>query len=550
MKKSILLFAVIGLLCFLSNISNAQTPDWLWAESAGGTNSDYANAVAADASGNICLAGYFGSPTITFGSDILTNTGMDDVFLVKYDASGNVLWAKSAGGTNSDYANSVAVDASGNIYLAGYFASPTITFGSTTLTNAGSYNIFLAKYDANGNVLWATSAGGTTSDFVNSVAVDTSGNPYVAGWFNSSAIIFGSYTLTNMGAGSSDMFLVKYDASGNVLWANSAGGAEFDFATSVAADISGNTYAAGVFGSSSITFGSYTLTNEGSRDVFLVKYDAGGNVLWAKSAGGTDWDVANSVAVDASGNIYMAGYFFSTTFTFGSDILTNAGEDDVFLAKYDASGNVLWAKSAGGTGSDEASSVAADSFGNIDMTGYFSSSAITFGSYTLTNAAAGDRDIFIANYDATGNVLWAISAGGTTADKGSTLTVDASGNPYVAGYFKSSTIAFGSCNLTNTGPDNTSDMFLAKLESSNMGTVEVNNSFNISVFPNPTFTTITIETPTTGSITIINSSGQQLLRQEITEPTTTIDVRGLKSGVYFVRLTGERTAQVGKFVKQ
>ncbi|MEK6616208.1 MAG: hypothetical protein AABZ32_08880, partial [Bacteroidota bacterium] len=133
MKKLLLSLSIA-----ICGIANAQAPNYLWAKSAGGTSNDYATSVTADASGNIIAAGSFVSPTITFGSTTLTNAGSVDMFFVKYDPSGNVLWAKSAGGTSYDEATSVTADASGNIIAAGLFVSPTITFGSTTLTNAGS----------------------------------------------------------------------------------------------------------------------------------------------------------------------------------------------------------------------------------------------------------------------------------------------------------------------------------------------------------------------------------------------------------------------------
>ncbi|MFA5819915.1 MAG: SBBP repeat-containing protein [Bacteroidales bacterium] len=463
--KKFLLFAAISSVCFLSKISYAQTPDWLWAKSAGGTNYDYAYSVAVDDSGNTYVAGYFYNSTITFDSTTLTNAGGGDIFLAKYDASGNVQWAKSAGGTNYDCAYSVAVDDSGNTYIVGGFSSPTLSFGSDTLTNAGYSDIFLAKYDANGNVLWAKSAGGTNYDCAYSVAVDDSGNTYLAGYFQSPTIIFGSDTLTNVG--SWDIFLAKYDANGNVLWAKSAGGTNSDCAYSVAVDALGNIYVAGYFCSPTITFGSTTFTNAGPAgysDIFLAKYDTSGNVQWAKSAGGTNYDCAYSVAVDSSGNIFVTGGFESPTLSFGSTILTNADNtgntDDIFLAKYAPNGNVLWAKSAGGVDYDYATSVAVDASGNTYMAGSFCSPTLSFGSTTLTNASAGFWDIFLTKYDANGNVLWAKSTGGADEDDAYSVAVDASGNTYMAGAFDGFFITFGSTTLTNVGGY---DIFIAKL---------------------------------------------------------------------------------------
>ncbi|MCX6244164.1 MAG: SBBP repeat-containing protein [Bacteroidetes bacterium] len=547
MKKLMLLSAVISSLCFFSNLSYAQTPDWLWAKGAGGTDNDIPQSVAVDASGNPYMAGWFKSPTITFGSYTLTNTGGEDVFLVKYDAGGDVLWAKSAVGTVSDYAHSIAVDASGNAYVAGRFTSPTITFGSFTLTNAGGldcYNIFLVKYDANGNVLWAKSAGGGGNDYAYAVAVDVSGNAYVTGFFKSPAITFGSTTLTN--TGSEDFFLTKYDANGNVLWAKCAVGTAPDGGYTVAVDASGNPYVAGWFDSPTITFGTITLTNVGNNDMFLVKYDANGNVLWAKGAGGTTDDYSLSVAVDASGNSFVTGWFDSPTITFGTSTLTNAGNNDMFLVKYDANGNVLWAKSAGGTADDFPMSVTVDASGNPYVAGDFVSPTITFGSTTLSNN--GMADMFLAKYDASGNGLWAISTGGTAGDCAWSVALDAWGIPYVAGSYYSSTITFGSTTLTNTGGGG--DIFLAKLESSTTGMIELSNPLNISVFPNPAKDILTVETLTKGSFSILNLNGQELINIQVTEPKIQIDITGLSSGVYFVRLKNDKTVEVGRFIKE
>ncbi len=543
MKKSFFHIVVICFFCLYSNISNAQTPDWLWAKSEGGTSTEYSPSVAVDASGNAYFTGWFASPIIVFGDDTLMSAGSTDLFLAKYDPYGNVLWAICAGGTDDDKVLSIAVDAHGNTYLTGFFYSSTIIFSTDTLTNTGERDIFLVKYDASGNVLWAKNEGGTGEDGGFSVAVDTSGNPFVAGWFVSPSITFGEYVLWN--AGSGDLFLTKYDTSGNVLWATSAGGTGGETAHSVVVDDSGNPYLTGRFTSPTLKFGSDTLTNAGSADLFLAKYDANGNVLWATSAGGIDSDYALSIAVDGSGNSYLAGCFYSYTITFGTNTLTNTGKTDLFLAKYDANGNVIWVISTVGTGSEAAYSVAVDPSGNSYLAGIFSSSTLTFGSYILTNT--GDFDVFIAKYNTSGNVLWASSVAGALHDYATSVALDDLGNSYLTGYFFSPTLTFGSFILTNAG---SFDVFIAKLETTITGINDVNSSLNVTVFPNPAFTTITIETPAPSQLSILNLNGQELLKQTITEPKTVIDISSLPNGVYFVRVTGEKSVGVGKFVKQ
>jgi PKD repeat protein len=195
------------------------------------------------------------------------------VFIVKYDSDGNALWAKNAGGTDNDYAFSVAADPSNNSYVTGFFFSPTITFGSVSLTNAGSYDMFIVKYDASGNVLWAKNSGGY-SIAAQSIAADPagSGDSYVTGYFSDTTITFGSTILTNSNNNtSSDIFLVKYDEDGNVQWAKSAKGINPDQAFSVAADAYGDVYVAGYFSSPTMMFDSTTLSLVSYYDMFIAK---------------------------------------------------------------------------------------------------------------------------------------------------------------------------------------------------------------------------------------------------------------------------------------
>jgi hypothetical protein len=556
--KSILLLVVLNLFYLLDNNSFAQSPDWLWAKSAGGVGHDCGNHVAVDGSGNVCVSGWFSSIAITFGSFTLTNAGNNDMFIVKYDADGNVIWAKSAGGTADDAGNSVTVDNSGYIYVSGWFYSPSISFGSNTLYNAdpGSFSgdIFLVKYDANGNVIWARSAGDTGDDLAANNSVDDSGNLYITGIFASSSITFGSITLMN--TGNYDMFIVKYDANGNVIWAKSAGGINGDWGYSVSVSGSGNMiYVTGYYDSPTITFGTYTLTNAGNLDMFIVCYDGSGTVVYAKSAGGISWDTGTSVATDASGNAWVIGSFMSPSITFGTYTLTNAsmGFYDLFLVKYDASGNVLWAESTGGTGHDFGNSVMTDATGNAYITGSFRSLSIIFGSYTLMNTIEGNGDVFLVKYNGDGNVLWVKSAGGICDDDGWSVAVDNSGNSYVTGSFYSPTIIFGSDTLLNSWNCTSEDMFVTKSEGFNVGINEIDNSKNISIFPNPADGKIILSIPiqlSACSVRILNTEGQELLQQSVNGPNTAINVSSFRAGIYFVKVTGEQTALVKKFIKK
>jgi len=296
MKKII----TIAILAIAMN-AVAQVPAWQWAKKEGGLNSDMGNSIAMDASGNTYVLGSSASLNITFDSIVLTNpsgSGAIDMFIVKYNISRKVAWVKSvdcASGTN------IAVDAAGNCYITGQFSCSVITFGSVSLTNSAglSADMFIVKYDTNGNVVWAKSAGGVGINGTNTtcvgvdIAVDANENPYVTGYFYGPDIIFGSDTLINVAGIGNDMFIVKYDASGTVVWAKSAGGSTYDLGNCIVTDINGNNYVGGNF-YGTITFGSTTLTSAGDSDAFIVKYDASGTALWAKSIGGGKGDGGGS----------------------------------------------------------------------------------------------------------------------------------------------------------------------------------------------------------------------------------------------------------------
>ena len=247
--------------------------------------------------------------------------------------------------------------------------------------------------------IWAKSAGGVNYDVGNSIATDNLGNTYVTGYFESPAITIGNIVLNNAsgsgGINKGDFFIAKYDPLGNVAWAKSVGGNYPEKGISITTDINGNVYVTGIFCSIQISFGGYALSNAYTgypftSDIFIVKYSSTGTLLWDKRAGGIYDDMSTCITTDKIGNVYLSGYFGSSSITFGSTILTNTGSlgtDDFFLVKYNSSGGVIWAKSAGGIGNDVVSSIATDSLGNLYITGNFKSSFITLGGNTLINSS-------------------------------------------------------------------------------------------------------------------------------------------------------------------
>lgn len=535
MRNNLLFLLLFGLLS-LSQTVYAQSPDWLWANSAGGSFPDKGYGITTDVNGNVLVTGSFRSSAITFGTTTLinTNTG-DDIFVVKYDALGNVLWAKSAIGSANEVGQSVSTDESGNVLVTGYYNSPSITFGTTTLTNSGEQDIYVVKYDAAGNVLWAKSSGGLYDDRGASISTDASGNIFITGYFESASISFGTTTLTNANITKADIFIAKYDASGNELWAKSAGALAPDYGQSIAADLTGNVLVTGFFSSPSITFDTVTLTKISSDDIFVVKYDASGNVLWAKSAGGSAFDNAFGICTDAGGNVLVTGIFTSPILTFDAIALTHTGGSDIFVAKYDASGNVMWAKTAQGLNEERGESISTDNAGNVLLAGSFTSPTLKFGTITLTNQ--GSNDIYIVKYDVSGNVIWAKSVGGIKDDFGQSIATDANGNVLITGNFSSTPLSFGSITLNNGG---ISDLFVAKLDATTLGIDENSNNSSALIHPNPFNSSTTIQLKSAvsnGHIKVYNVNGKLVKEMiNISGQTITIHRDKLANGLYFISL--------------
>ncbi len=556
MKTKILCYTIISFLCFAYEVSNAQTPSWVWGQQGTSTQSHYGVGVCTDINGNVYMTGYFNN-TIIFGSDTLHNvSGNSNIYIVKYSPSGNVIWARKDGGLNTVEPYAICSDSHGFFYLTGSFFNSTI-IGTTTLTSAGNYDIFVAKYDTSGNVIWAVAGGGTYDDIGYGIATDASGNIFVTGAFAGINASFGTLTLThpNTIINNSSFFVVKYNSSGNAIWARAAGTDHNDYGKAISTDANGNILVTGVFSSSNITFGTTAaLTGAGNDDIFVAKYDASGNALWAARAGGTNNDEGNGIITDANGNVYAIGSFRSTSITFGSTTINNTSNSGyywLFIVKYNSAGTVLWAKGYGSSywRNNQAFGIARDVVGNTYTTGYYESNSISFGSFTLNNTNTDQtNDIYIVKHDPSGNVLWAKGGGGQSDDQGSAIALNGSGNVFITGYFSSPTIIFGIDTLKNSIASGES--YVAALSSTNVSISENINENFISIYPNPVTENITIEAPQKATIEILNIAGQTILQRQLQQGKTDIDISRLAKGVYFLRLCSNDKTAVSKIVKE
>jgi Beta-propeller repeat len=353
-----------------------------WVRQFGGPNDDGARAVAVDGNGDIYVAGYVGGqlpggPAISGGSF--------DAYVRKFGQSGIVIWTRQFGSSGDDTADSVAVDADGNVYVAGSAGAAL-----PDQTAFGAWDAFVRKYDAGGTEIWTRQFGSTGYD-TGRVAVDPSGNVIVSG-------------LTERGlAGETDggtdagaigyAFVRKYDGSGTALWTRQFGsagaqvGGSANVFGSAAVDGSGNIYIAG------FTDGSLPgQTSAGGQDVFVRKYDTGGSEMWTRQFGTSADDGASAASTDSDGNVYVAGR------TFGAlPNQSNAGKADAFVRKYDAGGTEVWTRQFGSTAADGATAVRVD--GSSVYVGGNTNAALP------NQTSAGGTDVFVRDYGTDGTEL-------------------------------------------------------------------------------------------------------------------------------------------------
>ena len=385
--------------------------DFVWAKSIGGTGQDEGFSLSIDASGNVYTTGRF-EGTVDFdpgtGTNNLSSNGGNDVFVLKLDASGNFLWAKSFGSNFGDYGLALCLDISGNVYTTGWFVG-TVDFdpgaGTTNLTSNGDKDVFIQKLDASGNFLWAKSYGGAGTEEGTSITVDDLGNIYTTGFFNITADFdpgIGVFNLSS--AGLFDVFIQKLDNMGDFVWAKAFGGIGWDSGSSISINANGDIYTTGFFkniadfdpGPGTISFTS----TAGSEDFFVQKLDASGNYLWASTFGGSNDDRGNSIDIDQAGNIYITGFFEgSVDFDPGTGSNTppfSTFGSSVFIQKLDDSGNLIWVESFG-LNDTQSNSIIVDVTDNVYLTGSFISTEDfdpSPGTSNLTSVGTS-RDVFI-----------------------------------------------------------------------------------------------------------------------------------------------------------
>lgn len=541
---------------FLIQSGFSQEPLWTWVESDGGPSSEYANSVCTDALGNVYVTGTFQGETMTIGDITLYNSaeGSLDIFLAKYDENGNVIWAISEGGEDADYAYGICTDPQGNVIVTGYFHSDTFLIGTSEFENISDHpncmDIFLAKYDSDGNFLWAKSPEGPGCEQARSVDTDSQGNIYMVGYYWMNGITFGAQTLNNPDS-QQDGFLTQYSPGGNEVWAKRIGGSDIDLCEDVFVDNQDNILVTGTF-ENAAQFGDNTVVSPNSsayQEIFAAKFDSDGNNLWAECAEVPyfgNYASGNGIASDAEGNVYITGYF-QHSLAFGEDTLSTSGNMGIFLAKYDGSGTPLWGRTPGGTDHNYGLDVCVDTEGHIFLAGYFSSGFVNFGPFPLLNSNTGYTEAFIAAYNADGNAIWANSMGGQDEDFGMNLAAGLNNEVYLTGYFGSYSLDFSNTTIVNSGSH---DFYLAKLSYDAALNASIENEPDkIRVFPNPFNNVIRIKSEGRSMIEIYDVSSRKVFERQFFN-TSSFDLSQLSAGIYVYQINSEGAIYSGRLIKE
>ena len=555
---------------FLAHYDQNLEYDWMRQVGAHRSAYDGGQGIVRDAGGNVYTTGYFNGSAIFCNDTLHEFLAGSCIFLSKRDAAGSCLWTRHIGTRDSlqdgllflysNTGNAIALDALGNVLVAGAF-SDTAMFGATQLVSAGGTDLFLAKYDANGNCLWAQRGGGAGNDVAQSVGVDASGIATITGSYRGSASI-GSASFTSQGL--DDGFIARYDAAGNFLWARSMGGTGVDTGVDVAVDATGNSYVIGVF-TTSATFGTTTLNGTGTRDLFLANYDVNGDPLWVKGSTGTGTRQGTSLVLGANGQLYITGSFFGSV-DLGTVQLTGDPVDGrAFLASYTTSGTDLWVQQFQVSGSSSGHALAARPGGDVVLVGGLSGTA-TFGTTTLSTV--GLFDMMVAGFNAAGTPLWAKSVSGTSADacQGVGLWADAQSVFLTGGFggviywqiLSGGSVSFdpGDPNATLFAP-NMFDVFVAKYDVDESVSIAEANAASVAltISPNPVDRafTLTSDAPLmSGSAIIVRDmTGRTVpLSFTIHSGGATIDASGLAQGAYTITVRTSRGAITQRFIKE
>jgi hypothetical protein len=406
---------------------HGQTPEWQWAKQSIGSGKSQVKSIIIDGKGSTYVVGFF-TEKIKLDTISLTSRGQSDLFVGKLSSTGNWEWAIAAGSSESDQATGITLDAKGQIFVTGGF-SEQMQLGKTTLTSRGAIDIFTAQVSAEGQWVWATSAGGVDSDWPRTITANKAGNLLVAGQFAEVAF-FGEKRV--MSQGNSDAFVAQLTPAGGWQWVTTAGGTGNDVINATSTDQAGNLYVTGFFSSVAI-FGTTHLTGQGMNDSFVSKLSSTGQWRWATAGSSSTTSYGLSLATDPTGGVYVTGSFNGQAL-FGAHHFDSSSGDDGFVARVTKDGKWDWVTTLSGEYLIGITSISPAKRGKLYVSGIFYS-VVQAGSHQLVSK--GEGDILLGILNRKGSWLSLSSAGDIGDDKMYSLGMSKRGEILIGGYHDS-----------------------------------------------------------------------------------------------------------------
>jgi hypothetical protein len=469
-----------------------------------------------------------------------------------------LIYSTYIGGNDSETANGIAIDGSGNAYITGetYSTDYAITPGAFQTTGGGSNNIdvFVTKLNSTGTgLIYSTYIGGSVDDFGYAISIDDSGNAYITGftWSTDYDITPGAFqTIKEAGY---DVFVTKLNSTGTgLIYSTYMGGSDYDFGYAISIDDSGNAYITGYTRSTDfdITPGAFQTTKQFGADVFVTKLNSTGTgLIYSTYIGGSFDEIGYSIALDGSGNAYITGDTGSTDYdiTPGAFQTTKGANSDVFVTKLNSTGTgLIYSTYIGGSSGDYGNAIAIDGSGNAYITGYTLSPDydITPGAFQTSNE--GFNDVFVTKLNSTGTgLIYSTYIGGRSSDQGNGIAIDNSGNAYITGETWSTDYGITPGAFQTTFGGGSKDVFVTKFELDFVTSFEenlVNKEAQFSIFPNPNKGSFTIQASKAGVFELMDITGKVINTYTITNTQQTFH-ENLPTGVYFIREKGSGAVQ-------
>jgi hypothetical protein len=546
MKKYIILIFAL----FVLSVQLTYSQNFQWAKGYGGNMPDNSTSIYIDENNNIYFTGGFRSIPAYFDTFSISASGYGDLYLAKTDPIGNIIWVSKAGSNDAGgvEVGKVVQGCGNNVVIGGQFFS-TSTFDTLSVTSNGSSDGFLAKYNDTGRCLWVKKIGGGGDDYVINACSNVDQDILVCGSFSSSVAHFDTIDLTGGSSDHNRVFLTKYDTNGNCIWAKqSSGGNAKPYKIAIN---DSNIYMTGFF-DDSLTINGITLMTDTNpdEDIFVAKFDINGNLKWLKQAGGMGTDDAFSLCIDDTGNCFITGSFNDTA-TFGTHkVITTATLSDMFVAKYDTSGNCIWVRQINSSYAAVGKNIIPDGNNGVYVTGSLIGTA-SFGSYFVDGLSASN--MFIARYDNDGNCLGVRNVATTIYSTNYGLCLDSGGNCVIAGMF-SDNASFDGTNLTSHGTN--ADIFLTKLDAITGMQSKSPENDKLYIYANPNTGKCNITVPdeflneTKLLLTIYNLQGAIIQQQELSMEGDKIklNLEAEAKGIYTATLSNGKKVYTGKIV--